>query len=335
MADDVMLGNQVEREAALREVALIEFPLFGCIEVRGADRLDLLHRLSTNNLLAAKRGEVIPTVFTTDKGRIVDFVRVIVGDALLLLVSLGNEDRFVRWIEKYTIMEDVQLTVRTESTAMLTFIGPEAARFISEAIEAHLEPNRAVEKTFQFGEATICFRDEFGKHFVDILTSRENAPYLLQLLHCERMRKVSREGYETFRIAQGIPHHGRELTEAYNPYDVGLKFAISYTKGCYIGQEVIARLDTYGKVQKALVGITFTERGDAVEAGAAVVLNGTEIGTITSLSPSAVRGRRVGLAVLKKNALGADNHVSIVLSGTTLEGIVVPLPIELLSVGDV
>ncbi len=65
--------------------------------------------------------------------------------------------------------------------------------------------------------------------------------------------------YETFRIARGIPDIGRELTNDFNPFEVGLRDAISMTKGCYIGQEVIARLDTYQKVKRKLVGILFAE----------------------------------------------------------------------------
>jgi folate-binding protein YgfZ len=142
--------------------------------------------------------------------------------------------------------------------------------------------------------------------------------------------KMSRAAYETFRIARGIPRYGSELNDAHNPYDVGLKFAISYTKGCYIGQEVIARLDTYGKVQRELVGITLNEDAEGVQAGAAIVYRGTEVGTMTSLSPSAIRGRRIALAVVKKNTLVADNHVSIVFDGKTFEGFVASIPIELL-----
>jgi folate-binding protein YgfZ len=333
MMSDVMVGEQIEREieSAVRDCAFIEFPLFGRIEVRGADRLDLLHRLSTNNLLTAKPGQIIPTVFTTDKGRIVDFVRVIVRDSSLLLqVSLDNEERFVKWIEKYTIMEDIQLSVISESTEMISFVGPEARSFIGKAIEVHLEPNTSIAKAFQFGEATQNFHDECGTQFIDLLIPKQTAAHLHNLLHSEKVMKMSRAAYETFRIARGIPRYGSELNDAHNPYDVGLKFAISYTKGCYIGQEVIARLDTYGKVQRELVGITLNEDAEGVQAGAAIVYRGTEVGTMTSLSPSAIRGRRIALAVVKKNTLVADNHVSIVFDGKTFEGFVASIPIELL-----
>lgn len=332
MISDVMVEEQIEREieSAVRDRALIEFPLFGRIEVRGADRLDLLHRLSTNNLLSAKPGNIIPTVFTTDKGRIVDFVRVIVGDSsLLLLVSPGNEERFVQWIAKYTIMEDIQLDVISAVTEMISLVGPSADRFIAKGIGVELEPNKSITQTLGRGEVTINVRDEFETRFVDLLTPKQNVAHLHDLLRWEKTMKMSPEVYEMFRISRGIPHFGSELNDAHNPYDVGLRFAISYTKGCYIGQEVIARLDTYGKVQKELLGVTMGEDARGVHAGATIVYKGTDVGTITSLSTRALRRRRVGLAVVKRNTVAADNHVSVVLDGKTFEGITASFPIAL------
>jgi len=106
--------------------------------------------------------------------------------------------------------------------------------------------------------------------------------------------------FEFLRVLHSVPLHGHEIAESYNPYEVGLRDAISFTKGCYIGQEVIARLDTYGKVQKEL-RMLWSDSSDTPHAGTPVVADGQEAGVVTS--STAGLGRSIILAVLKKDTI--------------------------------
>jgi hypothetical protein len=136
---------------------------------------------------------------------------------------------------------------------------------------------------------------------------------------------VGHAAYEAYRISKGIPMPGMELTERYNPYDINLRQFISYTKGCYTGQEVIARLDTYGKAHRRLVGLLFSQGSDPVDGGAPVSVGGEEVGWVTSVTEDPLFGSRLGLAVLRDDAIA--NGVKATCPG--LQGVTVATVCEL------
>jgi folate-binding protein YgfZ len=328
-------------DTATHDVALIDNSWIGCIEVRGSDRLDLLHRLSTNDLLATRPGQSVDTVFTTDKGRIVDYVHVLVKqDALLLLVSKGNEEDFVRWIDKFTIMEDVKLSIVTparqvesstcpdpvggrESMEITSLFGPRARDAAEKFFGIELKQSSFVEK-----DGTLVFYcREFCTDLIHVIAEKQSS--IAKSPDISGVARMSADAYEVFRISRGIPHYGSELNEAFNPYEIGLTHAISFTKGCYIGQEIIARLDTYKKIQKSTWGIVMSEDSALPQTNARVHFNGEDVGRLTSVSLAAVRGKRVGLAVLKNDTVVADNHISIVSGGNTFDGIAAAIPVTL------
>ncbi|MBX2992193.1 MAG: aminomethyltransferase family protein [Bacteroidetes bacterium] len=322
---------EAEYDAAVNDIAMIDRSWVGRIEVTGADRLDLLHRLSTNDLLKAKAGQVVGTVFTTDKGRIIDFVHILIRDSsLLLLISPGNEETFSAWIDKFTILEDLQLKTVTHSTAMFSLIGPKATAFASSLEEQPLQHNTLIENSSLPFPATILFRTEFKTDIIDIILASSDAArawgYLLTVGTVSTPKPIGIRAYQVFRISRGIPELGAELSDQFNPYEAGLSHAISFTKGCYIGQEVIARLDTYKKVQKGLWGI-ISSGDDAMQPGAEILENGDVIGKITSSTPDSIRGKRIGLAIVKKSSLQADDHVSISYNGTTSAGSLSAFPV--------
>jgi folate-binding protein YgfZ len=117
--------------------------------------------------------------------------------------------------------------------------------------------------------------------------------------------------YETLRIEAGIPLFPSELNEKHNPLETSLVQAISFTKGCYIGQEVIARLDTYDKVQRHLMGV-LTDSPDALAAPTAIsTSDGTQIGEITSTTFSPTLGKTIGLGFVKTAFANPGNTVTL------------------------
>lgn len=319
-----------EYDAAVNGIVLIDKSWVGRIEVTGADRLDLLHRLSTNDLLKAKAGQAVGTVFTTDKGRIIDYVHILIrNSSLLLLISPGNEATFSAWIDKYTILEDLQLKTVTNSTAMFSLIGHQAVSFASFLTGQPLLPNTFIESSLLSFPATILYRSEFNTDIVDVIIDASDAAcawnHLLSFRAESKPTTMGIGAYQVFRISRGIPELGAELSDQYNPYEAGLYQAISFTKGCYIGQEVIARLDTYNKVQKGLWGVVYF--GDTIQTGSEVLKDGDVIGQITSSAPDSIRGKRIALAILKTKGLQTDDHVSIQSNGTTIAGSLSSFPV--------
>ncbi|MBI5472033.1 MAG: hypothetical protein HY961_06775 [Ignavibacteriae bacterium] len=290
----------------------------GRIVVTGNDRLDLLHRLSTNDLLKHAPGDVVSTVFTTEKGRIIDYVQVGIRESsLLLFCSAGMEETLSAWIDKYTIMDDVRLEGISKTTVLFSVIGPESLERVSSTLDLRLTPNSIVDAHLKFGEVTVLCRIERDTVICDLVARTDDAKSLRDLLQRSEteIEEGSQDAFEFYRISRGVPNTGSELNESYNPFDIGLLDAVGFSKGCYIGQEVIARLDTYQKAQKSLYGLISDAAQGSVPAGSTVLVNDTEAGTITSASRSSVRGKQVMMAVLKKELAHADDSYRAVQPG--------------------
>ena len=273
----------------------------GRLMLTGADARDLLNRLSTNLVDPdAPPGSVCATVLTSDRGRIVDLVYVIhCGDHQLLLTSPGRQDAVAAFLDQYTIMEDLEVADITGSTAMLTLSGPTAAAVMRPVLRDSTgklpTPPGAILDTDLAGTARLVGIGEPGsgeRMWECLLTVLPDNPaaetpipaYHLLLLGLDADRaaaaaercknhlrlagalQLSAAVAETLRIVHRQPRYGAEMSDAYNPLEAGLIGAIDFHKGCYIGQEVIARLDTYQKVQKYLVALRFESADGAVGA---------------------------------------------------------------------
>ncbi len=152
---------------------------------------------------------------------------------------------------------------------------------------------------------SVCFwREDFGTvPGGAFLIRRESVSDFLAAADSGRLLLLDRaDEIETLRVLAGVPAYGHELTELFNPLELGLRSAVSFTKGCYVGQEVIARLDSYGKVQRELVSLDLRGSTSEARVGDDLVVAGESVGALTSISPLAfLDGRRRALAVLRRS----------------------------------
>lgn len=319
-------------DAASTNVAVVNRSRVGKLVIRGNDGLDLLHRLSTNDLLRASANSVTPTIFVTEKGRLIDYAVLVKSSMIMLLVSDGNESAVKSWIDKYTIMEDVTVETRTEDFGLISLVGPDAYLYAERVFGCSLQSGQVHEVTLPFSAVTLLCRSDFDVQRVDILVpSPETDNLWNHLLSASDNVPVPMDdvGYEVFRISRGIPKLGNEIREAFNPFEVGLRRAVSFRKGCYIGQEVIARLETYQKVQREPWGIVMSAEESPPREGARVVQNDAEIGILTSVSAATIRGKRCGIGILKKGHVRADDPIGIVGEGGACIGYCVKFPVIL------
>ena len=236
----------------------------GRLKLTGADARDLLNRLSTNLVDPnAPAGAVTATVLTSDRGRIVDLVYVAhCGDHQALLTGAGQQDNVTAFLDKYTIMEDIEVEDITDGTVLLALTGPAAGAIVSAVAGGLADDGARVIALPGNPEGEGEGAD--GPQRYRILAPAANGGAAMRRLQAAGAVAISAAAAETLRIARGRPQYGAEMGDAYNPLEAGLIGAIDFHKGCYIGQEVIARLDTYRKVQKYLVALRF-------DAGAGVV----------------------------------------------------------------
>ena len=282
----VFSDSDSEYTAAVTASAVHDASYWGRLRATGYDALDLLNRMSTNKVIDLHPGQGAPTVLTTDRGRIVDLLGVVNnGDHVLLLTSPGRQQAIIEWLDKYTIMEDLEVEDITPATAMLALIGPAAAELLERG-EAPQEPGPTISAWHQpFGaHQAMVILHPLGKLPCYYLVVEPDAgSSIWNHLVEQGVTPIGVDAFETVRVSLGVPEFGSELGEPYNPLEAGLIGSVDFTKGCYIGQEVIARLDSYKKVQKYLVALRFEEDAQ-VSAGASLVQGGQAAGAVTSVS---------------------------------------------------
>ncbi len=285
-----------------------------CAIVEGADGLDLLHRISTNDLRNGPGARAVETVFTTEKGRIIAFVDVVVTPArTILCCSAETMGPLIAWIAKYTITEDIHIQPLSPSYAVIKAIGGNVHSLHTE-LEPLLAPEGRVGNVY-WGPAVTIWPVPFGTiPGVRILAGPESVGRVEEALEACHLTWLEAEQAETIRILEGVPRWGREITHDRNPLEIGLRGAISFTKGCYIGQEVIARLDAYEKVQRELAGLEILAEGSpgaGEEAGWEVYAGDEAIGRVTSLSARLDDGSRRALALVRAGRLAAGARVTL------------------------
>ena len=276
--------------AAKNAVALF-FPECAVLRTRGADRIDLLNRLSTNELKNLQPHHGARTVLTNEKGRIIDVLTVLAGtDEALLLCSTGNQSPVMQWLRKYTIMDDCKISDASVEYFGLEIHGPESTDLLSSlAGEVILDlPMSHWQMITLFGvparlirQPALCefsFLVLFDAASKDIVTSASQAL-------SESVPTINSSTLEVLRIEAGSGKFGVELTDAYNPLEAGLLHLVNFKKGCYIGQEVIARIDSYNKVKQRLMGFVSQ---DLLTPGSEITVEdgSTAVGRITSVTQS-------------------------------------------------
>ena len=260
---------------------------YGCLKATGEDALDLLNRLSTNKVDQLQPGHWAPTVLTSDRGRIVDLLSVIhTGECVYLLTSPGQQQAVVEWLDKYTIMEDLEVEDVSGATAVMALAGEgsEAALDLESGDGERLPGLQYPASTVNVGgQEAIAVSQPLGMLPCCLLVAPAAAAGdIASALAALGASEADSDGWEDLRIASGAPAFGSEMGEPFNPLEAGLIGAIDFTKGCYIGQEVIARLDSYQRVQRYLSVLRFSEGSDA-SPGAELYHDGRPAGTVTSL----------------------------------------------------
>ncbi len=295
-------GNNVQAlEAANSEAMLVDRSHWGQILVSGEDRLRFLHNQSTADFNALKPGSSCNTVFVNSTGRTIDLALALISEnEVLLMVSPGKGNAIFQLLDRYIFFAD-KVTIQETTQASFSLIGPQSSQIIA-TFKAEIPSG--FQQTVDIDGIPVCIVADSGlglpgyTFFMDAAA----APQIWQKLVALGAIPSGEECWEELRIRQGRPAADRELTTDYNPLEVGLWQTISFTKGCYIGQETIARLNTYKGVKQYLWGI---ELEGSAEIGSDLILDETKVGTLTSCN-----GQR-GLVYLKSKAGGVGLQVQV------------------------
>lgn len=299
--------------AAAKTAAMFDGSAFGKLHVLGKDREALLHRLTTNEMRNLPLGATRVNVFTNAKGRVVDRVEMLAqAERYLLLTSPGYGEILRAWIDKYVFIEDVKVREVTNELSLIALFGMESAARLQKELGLVLEelPAGRFSAHSWNGQELLVHRPEAASAArFNLLISAEAVSDLWQVL-LPSFTPIGFAAFETLRIMQGIPMAPHELSEEYNPHEIGLYSLINFEKGCYIGQEVVARLDTYQKVQRRLVGIKLDIEPNDL-GGATLFAEQQEIGKLTSIAHAPSGHGAIGLALVRKQYADAETQVEV------------------------
>jgi tRNA-modifying protein YgfZ len=321
---------QTTLQAAKTGAAIYDSSDWGKILVGDRDRLRFLHNQSTADFEKRQAGEGCDTVFVTSTARTIDLATgLVLEDEVLLIVSPNRRKYLFNWLDKYIFFADrVTLTDVTDSLASLTLMGAESAGVLERLGCPNLTqlPQFSHQLYHVDGiEVRIVIGTELGLPGYRLIVvggaaPEENRSQLLALqqsLINAGAVTLDEDAWECLRITQGRPKPDAELTEDYNPLEVGLWQTISFSKGCYIGQETIARLNTYKGVKQYLWGVKLA---GAVAVGTVITVGGEKVGVLTSCSE--IDGEIFGLGYVRSKAGGVGLKVML----GDVEGEIISLP---------
>jgi folate-binding protein YgfZ len=276
----------------------------GLLVATGNDVVDFFNRMTTNDIAKTGVNENIKTVLLTDKGRIIDLLTLFRrGEKLFIKTSYNYESKVNEYLNKYIVMDDVSLTKCDGQ--FVNFIvfgeGKDKAMLRVSEYESKVTQDRSQQNLLLYYSENIGF---------------ESLEVICHLDKSHEIRTLLSEGnfqtcidYEYMRILSGYPEAPGELNENINPLECGLKKFVSFKKGCYVGQEVIARLDSQDKIPKQMVRISSDE---ILEKDALIFdRNGAECGFVSSVAVK--EGKNVALGFVRSVNLDFDSEYKSVI----------------------
>lgn len=287
-------------QAAVQAVACFAIPMGGFLRLRGKDRLDFLQRQTTNDLRQVQDGRAVLSVLTTPTARILDVLYVLPGpDELELLTLPGRGESTARYFKsRIFFMDQVTLEDASAELAQVDLLGPDTPDILVRlGVDPALQPGQlAVGAVGGRLLRALALEPAFGLG-IRLLLPVSDLDALTAFLTQAGVAQLHEEEYSLVRLEAGLPAPGAELSEEYTPLEAGLAAAVSGTKGCYTGQEVIARQITYDKVTQHLCGLRLEQ---PVQPGVRVwAADGIPAGKITSAATSPRFGE-IALAVVKR-----------------------------------
>jgi glycine cleavage system T protein len=327
-------GNVLsEYQNTVHHAALFDSGHHGKLEVTGKDASKFLHNVSTNEVVQLPVGSGCEAFLTTGQAKIVAFVLIYHTrfpdgrEAVWLDVGPGMGENIYQHLDRYHISEELELADRTHELAQLHLAGPRALEVLEQAVQAKLPDLTELQHCGQtLASATCTFRrhDPLGVPGYDILCPADGSDAVWQTLLAAGARPAGSEAYRTLRVEAGTPVYGLDIDETNLPQEVArTERTVSFTKGCYIGQETVARIRTYGHVNRSLVGLKLIGEGAATQ-GAKLFRDGKEAGHVTSSVVSPRLGMAIALAYVRRG--NQEPGTSLMIEGGSRTAEVVALP---------
>ena len=319
-------------DAARHRAAVIDRSDRGRIVVSGADRASYLQGLLTNDIVALAAGQGCYAAYLTAQGRMIADLHVYeLGDVILLTMAGDVKDAVMAKLDQFIFGEDVQLGDVTGTFGQIAVVGPEAARAVARVItgvEADalggLPEHGNARAQWAGGAAIVARVTDTGEPGFDLFVEQPRAAELKAALSAIDVAPIDAATAEAIRIESGVALFHRDMDEETIPLEAGIESrAISFTKGCYVGQEVVIRVlhRGHGRVARKLVGLTF-DGSQVPVPGVKIRAGDREIGEVTSSTVSPALQRPIALGDVHRDFVEPGSKVSV----DGLDGQVATLP---------
>ncbi len=320
--------------AAVRDggAGVIDLSSRGRLLVSGSEAVMFLNGLITNDMKTLAVNSWMPAVFPNVQGRLIAAVRVIHRvDGFLIDTEGASLTTVAKLLERFTLAGDFRVKDLSSETAMLSVQGKSAAKVVQHVLgETAANVERAQVATAKLkdtnGEPIVIRATHTAEDGYDIFINGVETETLRESFIAAGAQAIGSETAETLRVEAGIPRFGIDMDETKVVTETNLDDAVSFTKGCYIGQEIIARIKYRGHVAKKLTGVLL-EEDVALESVAKIFsADGKEIGSVTSSAISPRLKNRIGLAYVKYDYLEPGTKVKLIANDVEFPATVTELP---------
>lgn len=332
-----------EHQAVRKSVGIVDVSYRSRHQLTGEDRGKFLHRIISNDVESLSVGQGTYAMLLTHRGKIIADLNIyVLEDAITIDTAPETAENLFDELDKYIIADDVELSDVTEEISAVAVHGPKSSELVQSVLtmsdlaalpERH-SCVREVDAFFQ--HPVVCVRtDATGEVGYTLYTATESLGSLWEALMTQgaqfNVQPIGWNALESLRIEAGIPRYGTELTDAIIPLEAELEHAIDFEKGCYIGQEIVARMKYRGHPNRLLRGIEIDDRSTSqddceLRPGAKVFNAGKEVGWVTSATFAPTLGKKIALGYVRIAVTEAGSRVQIETSDGYVDATVVLLP---------
>lgn len=296
---------------------LFDLSTRGRIEVSGGEAVQFLNGMLTNDVAKLEEGAWMHAAFPNPQGRLVAATRILKrGGAFLFDTEATTYPTVLKHLERFTFAGDFHVRDLTVETVLLSVQGARASEFVGAALGAEAAASargRVIRTPFGGGEVTVIRATHTAEDGFDLFADAGDAESLRSTLVTAGARPAGPDALEVLRVEAGVPRYGVDASDANVVLEVVDEAeAVSYTKGCYAGQEIIARIHWRGHVAKRLAGVIFDHDAEPpADARLRDCAEGREAGRITSGVFSPRLHRRVALALVKYDFLAPGTELKV------------------------
>jgi folate-binding protein YgfZ len=274
--------------------------------ITGRDRVRWLNGMVTNNIRDLAVGHGVYAFVLNAQGHILGDLYVFNrGESLVAEIEHEQVETLLPIFRRYIIMDKVEFEDLTGKTAVIGLTGPKSPDvLVTAGLRAELAALQFSDLEWKDFTVTVVRGDNCSSPTYQLWVPAEKKDLVYDLLRQTGAEAVSEESLESFRILCGIPQMGKDIRERTLPQETGQDRALSFTKGCYIGQEIVERIRTRGAVHRAFIG--FEVEGTVPPPGTKIQSEGRDVGELTTIAGMPLQGKRLALGFLRKEFAAGD-----------------------------